>query len=290
MRRGFQPQVIVTELSYPADQVRRYDHDRFLTVVFAPAAIREHLFALYAFNIEIAKTAEVVTEPLIGQMRLQWWRDVLERIYDGGTVQHQVALPLADAIRSALLPRAAFDRLIDAREFDLERTPPADVAAMLAYAEGTAAPLVELALTVVAPPRLDRGLLTEPARRLGTAWALTGLLRAVPFHASQRRLHLPADRLTAAGIAPGRLFAGEFPAGLDEVVKEIGQRASGLLDSLPACTQLLPRRSRSPLLLATLARTYLADLQRQSWNPFDTPPQHPLMVLRLGLAALKGRA
>ena len=126
----------MTGLSYPAEFVRRYDHDRFITAIFAPPRAREHLFALYAFNIEIAKTGEIVSESLIGQMRLQWWRDVLERLYTGGDVAHEVARPLGAAIRECGLPEAAFHRLIEAREFDLERQPPPDLAAMLRYAEG----------------------------------------------------------------------------------------------------------------------------------------------------------
>src|ERR1700733_8722419 len=120
-----------------------------MTAIFAPAAAREHLFALYAFNIELAKVREIVSEPLIGQMRLQWWRDTLDRLYAGETIKHEVARPLGEAIAAAAVPRAAFDPLIDAREFDLDMVPPADLTALLAYAEGTAAPVLSIALQVV---------------------------------------------------------------------------------------------------------------------------------------------
>lgn len=80
------------DLSYCGRQVRRYDHDRFLTSLFAPAARREGLLALYAFNVEIAKTAEVVSEAMLGQIRLQWWREAIEALYAGAPPEHEVAL------------------------------------------------------------------------------------------------------------------------------------------------------------------------------------------------------
>src|SRR3954471_15014844 len=114
------------ELSYCAAEVRRLDRPRFLTALFAPSSLREDLFALYAFNLEIAKTLETVSEPMLGRIRLQWWRETIEGIYEGRGPQHAVAEPLAAAIRRHALPRAPLDRLIDARESDLEEEPPPD--------------------------------------------------------------------------------------------------------------------------------------------------------------------
>src|SRR4051794_28190129 len=90
--------------------VRRHDRDRFLTALFAPAARREALFALYAFNFEVAKTREVVSEPMLGQIRLQWWREAVDEIFAGGRVRsHEVVQPLAEAIRGGRLSRTHFD-------------------------------------------------------------------------------------------------------------------------------------------------------------------------------------
>ena len=63
--------------------VRRHDRDRYQTALFAPADRREALFALYAFNYEIARVRETVTQPMLGQIRLQWWREVVEAAYAG---------------------------------------------------------------------------------------------------------------------------------------------------------------------------------------------------------------
>ena len=93
------------QLSFCAEQLRSHDHDRFLTCLFAPSGAREDLFALYAFNLEIAKVAEVVSEPMAGQIRIQWWREALDGLYAGAPRKHQVAVPLSEAVRRHELTR-----------------------------------------------------------------------------------------------------------------------------------------------------------------------------------------
>ena len=274
----------VESLSYCAEQVRQFDHDRFLTVIFAPAAVREHLFALYAFNIELAKVREVVTEPLIGQMRLQWWRDTLDRLYAGETVAHEVARPLQAAILSRGVARSSFDPLIDAREFDLDKDAPADIVALLAYAEGTCAPVLAIALQI-AGGGTDTA---EIARKAGRGWALTGLLRAVPFHARRHRLYLPADRLAEAGVRISRLFDLKPEPGFRDVVRSVGEQARADFHAARKLVGALRKAGRSPALLIELGLMYLTDLERAGWDPLvlETKPPRRLAAGRLALASL----
>jgi phytoene synthase len=274
-------------LSYCAGQVRQYDHDRFMTAIFAPTAARENLFALYAFNIEIAKVREAVSEPLIGRMRLQWWRDTLDRLYAGETIAHAVAAPLGEAIRAASLDQAVFERLIDARETDLEGAPPKDMRALEAYAEGTGAPLLALAFRLAGAADAD----PEAARLIGTAWSLTGLLRAVPFHARQRRLYLPQDVLAANAVRIQRLLDLKPGEGFADAVRAVAERAGALLQGVPGKIGGVPRAARSPALIASLTRYYLRELERSGWDPFvlEQRPAPPLLFGRLALrAALYG--
>src|SRR6516164_4607503 len=137
-------------LSPVAALVRRHDRDRYQTVLFAPAARREALFALYAFNYEIARVRESVTQPMLGQIRLQWWRENIAAAFEDGPVRHHIVVePLTAVIRQLALTREHFDRLIDARETDLEDAPPTSLAALEDYAAGTSARLVYLALEVL---------------------------------------------------------------------------------------------------------------------------------------------
>jgi phytoene synthase len=256
------------ELSYCANQLRAQDRDRYLTALFAPGERREDLFALYAFNLEVAKTAEVVSETLIGRVRLQWWRDCLEEIYAGRPRHHAVAEPLAGAVRGRGLSRGHFERLLDAREFDLDGEPPDSLAALEDYAEGTSGSLLRLALEAlgVAPDNEAAG---QAARHLGVAWALTGLARAVPFHARQRRLYLPADLCAEAGLDAGDLFELRPSTALNRVVQVLAARAEEHLAAARAQRQALPRTAVPAMLLAPLADQHLKVLRRAGFDPFD---------------------
>ena len=104
----------MTALSSCGELVRRGDPARFRAALFAPPVGREGLFALYAFNLELARVAPMVSEPMLGEIRLQWWRDSLDMIFEGGRVRrHEVVEPLSAVVRAATLPRAPFDADVD---------------------------------------------------------------------------------------------------------------------------------------------------------------------------------
>ena len=279
---------IENSAAYCLDQVRRFDHDRYLTVLFAPLEARERLIALYAFNLEVARVREVASEPLIGQIRLQWWREALDEMARGSVRQHPVALRLAAAIEAANLPRETFERLLAAREFDLAGSPPADLAALEAYAEGTSATVMALAAGALGAS----GKAVESAtRHAGIAFALVGLLRAVPFHAGQRRIYLPIDRLQAAGLDAEALFEGRTGAALTTIAQEIAERARKRLAMARRMRGEVPRASRAALLPAIVADIYLARLARRRYALFDPALQRPAgsRALRLAIASALGR-
>jgi len=273
-------------LSYCARQVRRLDYDRFLCALFAPAEGREALFALYAFNAEVARIREAVSEPLLGQVRLQWWRDAVAGIYAGTPPRHQVARPLAEAVERFSLDRAPFERLLDARAFDIEDGAPADLKALVAYAEDTSATLTALSLDIL-------GARDEAARRagrhIGIAWALTGLARAVPFHAGARRVYLPATLCRDAGVDFQDLFRLRPGPGLTHVVAEIADTARRHLDV--ARRGRGSRRALPALLPAVLAEGYVERLRKAGFNPFARRVQAAGAgrVLALCLRAALGR-
>ncbi|SMH60048.1 phytoene/squalene synthase family protein [Azospirillum agricola] len=277
-----------TDLSYCGREVRKYDNDHFLAGLFAPADRREALFALHAFNLEIAKTREVVSEPIMGQMRLQFWRDGIEAVYgDGPVPRHAVMDPLAEAARSLGLSRALFDRLIDAREADLDDTPPADLTCLVNYAEVTGAPLVQLALEIL-------GVRDEAAmaagRHVGIAYALAGILRAVPFLARQHRQLLPADLMARQGARSHDLFELRSTPELRPVVGDVALVARKHLGEARKLRRSVPRAAVPALLPAVLAELHLGVLAREGNDPFAPRVllPNPFRQLRLGWAAVRG--
>jgi NADH dehydrogenase [ubiquinone] 1 alpha subcomplex assembly factor 6 len=269
--------------------VRRHDRDRYQTALFAPAGRREALLALYAFNYEIARVRETVTQPMLGQIRLQWWREVIAVAFAGAPArQHPVAVPLSAAIREFGLSREPFDRLVDTRERDLGDEAPASLAALEDYAAGTSAPLVHLALKILGVQGLA---VEETARQVGIGYALAGLLRAIPFHARASRSYIPADIAQRAGLGPGDYATGRATPALRAAVREIADAATWHLRAARDGRAAIPRSAIAALLPALVASHFLTRLQRAEYDPFVAAlaMPDPLQIWRLAAAALLNR-
>jgi NADH dehydrogenase [ubiquinone] 1 alpha subcomplex assembly factor 6 len=272
-----------------AHSLRRHDRDRYLTTLFAPADRRGALVALYAFNFEVAKTREIVREPLLGRIRLQWWREAIDEVYRGATPRHhEVVEPLAAAIRAHDLTRYHFDRLIDARESDLADEPPADLAALETYAEDSAARLVRLALEI-----LDArdAAAAAAARHVGIAWAVIGTIRALPIQARLRRVSLPADLIAETGLDVARFLELKSSPALSRIVERLAERAREHLAAAREARAAIPPDARAALLPAVLGDWHLKRLTRNRYDPFapTLAASDTLASWRLALAAWRGR-
>lgn len=271
--------------SYCADLVEQHDRERFLTVLFAPPARRAALLALYAFNHEVAKTREVAREAAIGAIRLQWWRESLEGIAAGAPRRHQVVLALAD--QWAAFDPAALDRLIDARESDFEDGP-RDLDSLVAYAASTGGALCQIACHVLGGGGTP---VQHLANHVGTAWALTGLLRALPASLGARRAPLPDEVLARHGLSRRGLLDLGTTEGLPAAVQEIAATAHDLLLHAHEAPAAVPSAARSALLLAVLARGHLKRLARNGYDVLRPEVVGPLpfATWRLALANRFGR-
>jgi phytoene synthase len=277
---------------YCLDAVRRGDRDRYLTVLFASRERRRGLLALYAFNLEIARARESVSEPMLGRIRLQWWRESLDAIFaDAAARPHPVAIGLAAAVKKHGLARDPLERMLAARERDMDASPIPDRSALLAYAEATTMPILDLASRILEPEITADTAIDRTLRPLAIGYALTGLLRAVPFHAAAGRVYLPEDAMRRAGLAVQDLLA---PAEADKrcaLVADIAAIARGKLNEARQNGLAFPRAGRSVLLGGAVARAHLGRLERAGWDPLhpavrETPPW---MIWSLMLRSLTGR-
>ena len=270
--------------------LRQHDRDRYQTALFAPAERRDALFALDAFNYEVARARESVREPMIGLMRLQWWRDALDEIYAGKPVRrHEVAVPLADAIAAHGLSKAHFTTLLDARAQDMEEVPPESLAALESYAEATSGSLMQLALEVLGVRDVQAA---AAGRSVGVAYALAGLLAAAPFHAQRRRLYLPAALTAHHGVDLERsLFVLKPSPGLAAATRDIADRARRHLNEARQHHAAIPRAALPALLHAVLAERRLRRLDAADHNFFDPrlAGEDTLQSLRLSWASLRHR-
>ncbi len=190
--------------------LRAADRDRYLSVLYAPEDRRGALAALYAFNAEVARIRDVTHEPLPGEVRLQWWRDLIHGEARGEAAAHPVAAALLDAIARYELPRAAFDNYCEARIFDLYDDPMPSRNDLEGWCGETASAMVQLASLI-----LDRDAAlahADAAGHAGVAQAVCGLLRLLPIHIRRGQLYVPADMLAAVGVTREQLLAGDEAA------------------------------------------------------------------------------
>jgi len=245
---------------YCYDLVRAGDKDRYLASLFAPDQVRPHLLALYAFNIEIARIRETVSEAALGEIRLQWWLDAVEGIYSGEPQGHPVIEALAPAIEQAQLPRHALLNMVEARRFDLYDDPMPSLQQLEGYLGETSSMLIQLAAMI-----LDKGQaeqLAEVSGLAGVAMGITGLLRSLPLHRSRGQCFVPADFLAKYGLTPAHLLAGREPDRLADVLADLRQHAVVRLNEARAMTRSIPPQVFPAYLPASLTGLYLSRLAK----------------------------
>ncbi|MEM6665304.1 MAG: phytoene/squalene synthase family protein [Pseudomonadota bacterium] len=199
-----------------AQLVRTADRDLFLATLFAPEPARQHIFALYAFSCEVAQVRDRVSEPMPGEIRLQWWRDQLE---SGVTSGHPVADAVIEALKSHDLPSAPLVALTHARIFDLYNDPMPSATDFEGYCGETVSVLFQLG-AVMLNGGADPGT-SEAAGHAGVAYGIMEALRSLPRHASRHQFFLPADRLAALGGRVDDVFAGIATDALNRLADEM---------------------------------------------------------------------
>ena len=243
---------------------READPDRSLSALFAPREARADLFALYALNAELSRVAELVSEPGLGAIRLQWWRDAIERAASGETISHPVADAFGETLNRRKLSRERISALIDARAFDVDTRIMPDMAGLEAYVNDTAGAVFALAAGILGA----RGENVEQAARsAGKAYGLTGLMRALPVHASRGLLFLPEDALRRHGTSPGEVLAGKTSQGLYDLLAELRMKAREALRDVQSRIAALDNAARSAFASLSLVDPYLASLEKVGRDP-----------------------
>lgn len=248
--------------------VRAADKDRFLATLFAPARYRRALFALYAFNLEIAQVREHAREPMPGELRLQWWRDV----FTGAPASEAGGNPVASALVATVvryrLPQALFLDLIEARAFDLYDDPMGSMAELDGYAAKTSSAVMQLAALILNDGKAHG--LDALMRHAGIGYAIAGLLSALPWHTARRQLYVPLDLLNQHGVRAEDVFAGKATPALQAALAALRSHARDELAAARALMRDVPTASLPGLLPAALARPMLDRMERR--DPFAPAP------------------
>jgi phytoene synthase len=248
-----------------ADLVRSHDFARYASTLFIAAAQRRALLAIYAFNVEISRVRDQVSQPLPGEIRLQWWTDMLAGAGHGGVEGNPVAAELLLAIRNWRLPVERLSRLIDEHQFDLYNDPMPTMAALEGYVNDTSSALFWLGAGIAG---LQSDEIEHLARHAGLAQGIAQVMTALPLDASRRQLFVPLQLLESHGCGMEEVFAGkETPmlrAALDQLIREGREHLKTAL----ALLESVPPEVRPIFLPLSLVARDLERLSRADNDPF----------------------
>lgn len=250
--------------------LRDTDRDRYLACLLAPADKRGPLAALYAFHAEIARVRDVVREALPGEIRLQWWRDLLEGEADGDAMANPLAAGLVACIRAYHLPIAVLTDMIDARIFDLYNDPMESRASFEGYAGETASALIQLASLVLDPAGAPQS--ANAAGHSGVAQTVAGALLLLPIHRRRGQVYLPADLLAATGLTPQALLDGSDNAAAARAVEAFVGLGRDHLAKSRAAGGVSPA-NRAAFLPVALVAPILAAAERSGAAVLERSPQ-----------------
>ena len=251
--------------AFCADLVRSHDFVRYASTLFMPAEERRALLALYAFNVEISRIRDQVSQPLPGEIRMQWWTDLLAGAGHGGVEGNPVASELQLAIRTYGLPAEPMSRLIDEHQFDLYNDPMPTLAALEGYVHETTSALFGLAARILAPPSAE---IEHLARHAGFAEGFVQVVAALPRDAARRQLFLPLQFLQSQGSGMEEVFSGKQTPKVRAAVDRLLGEARRHFQTAEELLAQVPPRVRPAFLSLALLRHDLARISRADNDPF----------------------
>lgn len=262
-----------TDFEYCLALVREADRDRYLTALFAPKAHRNALYAIYAFNVEITRVRGLAREPMPGEIRLQWWREVLEGKRGSEAAANPVAAALLETLVRYRLGPERLIALIDARTFDLYEEPMPGVTELEIYGIKTQSALFGMAAEILGVRGPAAEMLTLDA---GVAYAIAGILTGLPRHNARRQLFLPADVLRRYQVHANTIFAGQVSEGLRAVLAELRLLARKHLASAQGKLAAEPLEILPALLPAALVGPTLRQMEKTDYQPLHFEPPSAL--------------
>ncbi|KAL2917313.1 hypothetical protein HK105_202977 [Polyrhizophydium stewartii] len=262
------------------DLVRTHDYENYLATIFFPARARPAAWALKAFNVETALIRDAVSDANIGAMRIQWWRDAIERTFKGSPPNHPVLTELARALEASRLSQMWFKKILTARESNLRDSQYASLADLEAYAENTMSSLMLLHLEALG---ITDSHAEHAASHSGKAIGIATVIRGTPFNVSKRRFLLPAEIMAEHSVVTEEVYRSGPSEKLADAVFAIATRANDQLLTARSFAKDVPAGAVPALLPLTPCESYLQGLQKANFNVFDPALQKRSLSLQFRL-------
>jgi phytoene synthase len=264
------------DAAFCADLVRSHDFDRYASTLFVDATTRRALLALYAFNVEIFRVRDQVSQPLPGEIRLQWWTDMFAGAGHGGVEGNPVAAELLRAIGTHELPVEPLSRLIEAHLFDLYNDPMPDMSALEGYVAATTSTLFSLGARMAGEASDATGHL---ARHAGLAQGFARVIAALSADGARQQLFVPLQLLQSHGSSMEEVLARsttpQLHAALDQLMNEARAHLAAAFDLLPD----VPPGVRPVFLPLALVDDDLKRMSRADTDLFIPPARSRLRTL-----------
>lgn len=254
--------------SFLASEVKSNDYYRFICCLFAPEVMRERLFSLYVFNYEISKVKDIISEPMVGHIRISWWREAIEEIYVGKPArQHEILKSLQQAINETALPKEMLVGIMDANQNQIEFVSPRNIADLESVANQTSTGLLEVSLYLLCQKN-GEGL--EATKHIGIAYGLVEIMRSMRASASNSRLMLPEDLLVQQGITVDEIYSGKNLDRVKPIVKEICDIAESHLKKADALRKSHPKSALPVYLHSVVASCFLKRIRKNDYDLFHS--------------------
>jgi phytoene synthase len=261
-----------THFEHCAALVREADRDHYLAALFAPAAQRDALFALYAFNVEIGRVRALAREPLPGEIRLQWWREAMSGERAGEAAAHPVAAAMGETLARYGFVATPLLELIDAHSFDLYDEPMPTLGELELYAIRTQSPLFAIAAGILGPGSTPPETFTLDA---SLAYTIGKILSDLPRHTSRRQLYLPLDVLDRHQVKPQEIFAGQTSSPVLAALADMRGLARQHLAAAQAKLKSAAPEILPAFLPAALVGPQLRRMEGAGYEPFRFEPMSP---------------
>jgi len=262
---------------YCLDQLKRFDHDRYLAILLTPEKHRASLAAFYAFDVEMTRIPTTVSEPMLADIRFQWWRDTLEAMNPvgepGGEPGHEIAAALGDGFFDLGIAPSELAPLLDLRARDLAEEPFGNLAELVEYQRGIAALHLNFSgrITGEALNRITTGTATTHL----LAYGLINQLRRLPHDAASSQLCLPLDLMGKYDIDPHDLFQGMPKIGFTQAVEEILDHIEDLMSAAGDLDLRLHGAVVPVMLPAILRSLYIKKLRAPGFDLFRHSSEIP---------------
>lgn len=258
-----------TNFDHCASLVREADRDRYLAALFAPAERRGALLALYAFNVEIARVREVSREPMPGEIRLQWWCEVLSGEREGEGAANPIAAALMASIKQYAIAPDRLSAIVDAHTFDLYDDPLQTLDDLDNYAVMTQSALIDIAADMLGAERSGTMMLIRSA---GIAFTIAGILSGLARHAARGQVFMPQEVLDRHGVTREQVLARRNSDSLKAALAELRRHARRQLAAAQADMAFAPAAILPALLPLALVGPALRPMDRRGYEPFDVTP------------------